>query len=614
MNISPGSTKYWTPDCEQSKKAYVGQRFSTLEAGITFYTAYVTITGFDVRRATEKKDRQGKITWKYVLCSRAGFKIPTGGATITDFGNFKRDIMAYIEGADAQLVIDAYMAKKNICTDYYFAHDVDELDQLCRIFWADSQAQQNYKLFGDIMSFDATYNTNRYKLVFVPFTGVDHHKKSVTFAAGLIAREDVDSYCWLLEQFKNAMGNVPACTVTDQDPAMKVAVARVFYTTQHRFCMWHIMTKVSEKAGQTLVKSEDFLKDLNNVVWDETQTTREFEEAWQTVMEKHDLVEHQWFKHMFEIHEHWIPAYFNNVFMGGLIRTTSRSESVNSVFSNCTSPYLSLTKFFVRFEKAIDKQRHTQAQLNTNCEGKFPELKTPLAFEKQAATTYTTAVFYDVQKEILEGCFSSQVLNEIGNGCTRTFVIEDRTKSKYTVDYNSAMGTVQCTCKMFHRIGLLCRHVFLAFKDVHLERIPGQYILARWSRKTSSPHAWLLADTELENPTEAVGGNSRMATIFDEFFKCVGVASRNNDRITELAQVLHQHRENCMRTLPQEQPTAAKSDLIRSLCGSTSSTTIEVQPPAISKNKGSRKRLKSAKEIASEQAAKGKRKCRTCLK
>nr|GMD30315.1 protein FAR1-RELATED SEQUENCE 5-like [Ipomoea batatas] len=57
---------------------YVGQRFSTLEAGITFYTTYATITRFDVWRATEKKDLQGEITWKYVLCSRAGFKLPTG--------------------------------------------------------------------------------------------------------------------------------------------------------------------------------------------------------------------------------------------------------------------------------------------------------------------------------------------------------------------------------------------------------------------------------------------------------------------------------------------------------------------------------------------------------
>ncbi|XP_019179927.1 PREDICTED: putative protein FAR1-RELATED SEQUENCE 10 [Ipomoea nil] len=77
MNISPGSTKYWTPECEQAKKPCVGQVFPTLEGGIEFYTTYASTTGFDVRRASQKNDRQGQIMWKYVLCSRAGFKLST---------------------------------------------------------------------------------------------------------------------------------------------------------------------------------------------------------------------------------------------------------------------------------------------------------------------------------------------------------------------------------------------------------------------------------------------------------------------------------------------------------------------------------------------------------
>lgn len=43
--------------------------------------------------------------------------------------------------------------------------------------------------------------------MFVPFTGMDNHKKSVMFVAGLIAKEDVGSYVWLLDNFKQAMGS-----------------------------------------------------------------------------------------------------------------------------------------------------------------------------------------------------------------------------------------------------------------------------------------------------------------------------------------------------------------------------------------------------------------------
>jgi transposase-like protein len=37
--------------------------------------------------------------------------------------------------------------------------------------------------------------------------------------------------------------------MTDQDKAMKNAIARVFPETRHRYCRWHIMRKLPEKFG-----------------------------------------------------------------------------------------------------------------------------------------------------------------------------------------------------------------------------------------------------------------------------------------------------------------------------------------------------------------------------
>ncbi|XP_031090998.1 protein FAR1-RELATED SEQUENCE 5-like [Ipomoea triloba] len=124
------------------------------------------------------------------------------GATGVDFQNFKRDLMVYISGGDAQLIVEKFLHKKELWSTFCFDYDVDEYDQLSRVFWADPAARRNFASFGDVVSFDATYKTNRYNLVFVPFTGMDNHKKSVTFASGLIAKEDVDSYVWLLGNFK----------------------------------------------------------------------------------------------------------------------------------------------------------------------------------------------------------------------------------------------------------------------------------------------------------------------------------------------------------------------------------------------------------------------------
>nr|GMD86949.1 protein FAR1-RELATED SEQUENCE 5-like [Ipomoea batatas] len=93
-----------------------------------------------------------------------------------------------------------------------YIHNVDEENQLRRVFWADLTAKKNYECFRDMVSFDATYRTNMYKLVFVPFTGIDNHKKCVIFRAGLISNEDMTSYIWLLDAFKHCMGHTPSCT------------------------------------------------------------------------------------------------------------------------------------------------------------------------------------------------------------------------------------------------------------------------------------------------------------------------------------------------------------------------------------------------------------------
>ncbi|KAI3802496.1 hypothetical protein L1987_30629 [Smallanthus sonchifolius] len=105
----------------------------------------------------------------------------------------------------------------------------------------------NYGVFGDVMSFDATFRTDRYDLVFVPFTGIDNHHHNVTFGAALLALETAKSYKWLLETFLTSHGIAPKVVVTDQDPAMKISIREVFPDTRHRLCMWHIMIKVADK-------------------------------------------------------------------------------------------------------------------------------------------------------------------------------------------------------------------------------------------------------------------------------------------------------------------------------------------------------------------------------
>lgn len=317
-------------------------------------------------------------------------------------------------------------------------------------------------------------------MILAPFTGKDQHGKCVTFGAGLLSREDVESYAWLFEKFKICMGSAPTMIITDQDPAMKIAIERVFPESRHRLCMWHIMDKVSEKVPPNLKKDESFLKRLNDVVWSEFAEPPEFERNWKELMDEAGLIENNWFNSMYELRNRWIPAYFRDVPMSGLFRTTSVSESVNSFFGKYNNSRDNLVGFFMHFDSALDAQRHKHAE---NCgvdESSFPQLSTKFLFEKHAATVYTTKIFEkEVRKEIYTGCNNCSFVNIIAGEVASVFVVDDGYNAAFDVIYNKSDGTITCGCKKFIMSGLLCRHIFAVFKNLKFESIPEKYVVSR---------------------------------------------------------------------------------------------------------------------------------------
>lgn len=87
-------------------------------------------------------------------------------------------------------------------------------------------------------------------MVFVPFTAINNHKKSITVGAALLSGETLDNFKWLLEAFLKAhCGKQPSLVLTDQCLAMKQAIPLVFTQSRHRLCMWHIMAKVPNKVS-----------------------------------------------------------------------------------------------------------------------------------------------------------------------------------------------------------------------------------------------------------------------------------------------------------------------------------------------------------------------------
>ncbi|XP_074315239.1 protein FAR1-RELATED SEQUENCE 5-like [Silene latifolia] len=198
------------------------------------------------------------------------------GASLEDFKNFWRDVKKFIKGYDAQMMIENFMHKKAMCSSYYFDFDVDDRGRLSRVCWFDPIAIKNYSLFGDMTSFDTTFNMNTYKMIFAPFTGVDHHKKCVKFGAGLIRKETDEDFVWLFRNFLSAMSNkYPVCIITDQDRGIRAGVKTVFGDkTQRQILHVAYHEKAADKIGTTLYRETNFMKELCSVFGVRYRTVR----------------------------------------------------------------------------------------------------------------------------------------------------------------------------------------------------------------------------------------------------------------------------------------------------------------------------------------------------
>lgn len=72
--------------------------------------------------------------------------------------------------------------------------DLDEGLQLKNLFCADNRRRLAYKEFGDVVTFDTTYLTNKYDVPFVPFVGVNHHIQSTLLEYGLLSNKNTDTF------------------------------------------------------------------------------------------------------------------------------------------------------------------------------------------------------------------------------------------------------------------------------------------------------------------------------------------------------------------------------------------------------------------------------------
>ncbi|KAG8366683.1 hypothetical protein BUALT_Bualt17G0105000 [Buddleja alternifolia] len=142
-----------------------------------------------------------------------------------------------VEDGDASTLLQYFVNKSNKETSFYWNVQMDDSNKMMNFFFRDYQCMIDCEYFGDVVSVDTTYRTNRYNLICAPFVGINHHKQNVIFGLAFMSDETENSFEWLFSTFLDSMnGKQPETIFTDQCQAMMNAVGTIFPCAHHRLC------------------------------------------------------------------------------------------------------------------------------------------------------------------------------------------------------------------------------------------------------------------------------------------------------------------------------------------------------------------------------------------
>lgn len=217
------------------------KRTGTVNAAIESASRRVGIRARDVRGIVQEHHPEAVLTARDIYNARASIiRGKIGGYTST---------AALIKQFDEQDI--PYAAK--------WAED--EPDRLVGLVWTFPYCIRMWKRFPEVLSFDNTYNTNRFKLPLFQVTGQTCLKTVYNAAFGLIDNERLEGFDFLTSQVRQLVERyeirLPGVVITDFDRQLKIALSVSFPDSQQQLCIHHINSAVLLKAKRKWVDNDD---------------------------------------------------------------------------------------------------------------------------------------------------------------------------------------------------------------------------------------------------------------------------------------------------------------------------------------------------------------------
>ncbi|XP_044394926.1 protein FAR1-RELATED SEQUENCE 9 [Triticum aestivum] len=369
---------------------------------------------------------------------------------------------------------------------FFYIKQIDEDNIVRSIFWTDARSRMDYNIFGDFISVDTTYTTNRHNLPVATITGINNHGRTLLLGCALLRDGRAETFKWMFQTLLQVLGGkIPGSIITNQDEPLGRAIAEVLPQVRLRFWKCDVMGKAHERIAAFMAARGNIKLELDSLV-DNSLTEMEFEEGWSSLIERYDASKNEYLQFMWRIRKIWAPVYFRQDFYP-FAESLGRGEGMNIVlFRNYVLPKDRIEKFIERYEE-IQKTTLKTDDEDRRQAGTVPSCFSLQPIEKHSSTIYTRQIFLKVQRELLHStAFDVHVVKK-GSvyRLERVFNYENPEfdRNAFEVFVDPVSNTFICQCAKFARDRLLCCHIFRLFTQLGINEIPAQYIVPRWTDK-----------------------------------------------------------------------------------------------------------------------------------
>ncbi|KAG6655026.1 hypothetical protein CIPAW_05G186800 [Carya illinoinensis] len=315
-----------------------------------------------------------------------------------------------------------YFARMQYKNDGFFSlMDMDDDGRFRNVCWADARSRAAYKYFGDVVTFDTTYLTNRYGMPLAPFVGVNHHGQSILLGAG--------SHSAFKTRLKTGLLNCvyDSHTVEEFEGSWEVLIQK--YNLQDN--AW-----LKSLYAERMYWAPVFMKD---VFWAGMSTTQRSESM--------------------------------NAFFDGYVHAKTNLKEFVDQFDNALRKKIEnesaadFQLFIVTISVVSPSPLEKIFQDIYTC-NKFREVQKEVI--EMLATLPTlhrkdgVIATYNVEDEVSVNDFIKEVT--------------------HMVYFNEAECEVKCSCALFEMRGVLCRHVLGIMRLNKVRSVPEKYILDRWRK------------------------------------------------------------------------------------------------------------------------------------